>query len=373
MSDNYLPHAFNPQVAELYGVNPALIFRYLSFCTDSGRWTSPTLAELKERYPYMGEWQIWAALKKLTTPGRRTPPLVLRKYVNGSYLYRVIAPDTCVSPHTFDVNIALKVGIIPAVMYHNLGHWIRTNWKLRAEKLYTTLDPEDFDYDEWFMQRHSYQMTRGAAAHYTSAAEWVKGHPYVTERSAKRSFVLLQKEGLIQKGLRRRQRQLWLLTRKTLNQYEQEMLNKSNLGSDGAKTQSHRPKPKTNGQNPKPSAKTQNETGLSHSPEAGSNAFEEAPIEEPVLRLKNQLADNSDAFRSPSSLADARNTEAGTASRVATPSAAQWGKPNLPPVRKQKKEPVQKRVRRKIPAPDDPEFYEFYDSLSEAERLSLRS
>ena len=383
MSENYLPHVFSPQVAELYGVNAALIFRYLSHVTSTGRWTSPTLAELSARYPYMGDWQVWAALKKLTNPGRKTPPLVLRKFVNGSYLYKVIAPDTCLSPHTFDVNIAVKVGVIPAVMYHNLGHWIRMNWKQRAEALYTTVDPDEFDYDEYQIQRHVYQMTRGAAAHYTSAAEWVKEHPYVKLSNAKSSFMLLQKEGLILRGPRRRHRRLWLLTRKTLNQYEQEMLNRSNLGSDSSKTQNQRQKPKAKAKNPKLSPETQCKPGLSDSPEDTSDAFIEARIKEAAaFRLKKQIIDNSNAFRSSSALADASSPEAGTASTAgATPSAirarvSRWNTANLPPVRKQKKDAlgrIQKQVRRKIPLPDDPEYYAYLDSLSLEERLSLSS
>lgn len=365
MSENYKPHEFNPEVAELYGVNAALIFRYLSFCTANGRWASPTLADLCNLYPYLGEWQIWAALKKLTSAGRKTPPLVLRKCVNDSYLYRVIAPDTCLSPHTFDVDIALKAGVLSAIMYQNIGHWIRTNWKRRAEAYFATLVPEDFDCEDYQMQRHAYQMTRGAAAHYTSAADWVKEHPYATERSAKRSFSGLQRSGLIRKGLRKRHRQLWLLTRKTLNEYEQDMLRKSILGDSSAKTQTYRPKPKGNGQNPKATAKTQNEPGLSDSTRDRSDALIEADIEEGCL--EKPIADNAYAFRAPS-LADA-SANAGTAYTAASPRSA-WGTPNFP----RKSKTVAPRTRRfKPPVPDDPEYYEYLDTLTEKQRLALSS
>lgn len=366
MSENYTPHGFNPQIAELYSVNAALIYRYLTFRTDGGRWVNPTLADLQALYPYMGEWQIWAALKLLTNSGKTNPALVMRKFVNGSYLYRPIVPDSCRSPHTFDVTVAMKVGVVPAIMFHNIGHWIRENWKRRAHELYTTLDPEEFDFDEYQMQRHAYQLTRGAAAHYTSAAEWVEQHPYANLKTVKRGFVQLQNAGLLRKGIRKRYRQLWHLTRPLLNKFEQEMLSKSLLEDSGAKTQNKGTKPKPSGQNPKQRDKTQSKSRLSDCPEDGSEAVEEAVLEE-TSPLKKQIADNSDAFLPPS-LANARASVV-TTSTGSTPSATRWSTPNLP-----KRRPTNKYVRRvKVPNPDDPEYYEYLDSLSLEERLALGS
>ena len=372
MTEPYTPHGFDPKVAEIYGVNAALLFQYLAYCSanSSTRWVAPTLDDLCKLYPYLGEWQIWSALQKLIHSGQKTPALVVRKQVKGVYLYRPIAADgECRSPHTFDVRIAKKVGVVAAVLYHNTGHWIRENWKRRAETFYAELDPETFDYDEAQMQRHSYQMTRGAAAYYTTAADWVAEHPYVTERTAKRAFVTLQSANLLRKGLRKRHKQFCHLTRKALNFFEQEMLSKSDLGIPSAKTQSQRPKPKPDGQNPKSTAKTQTKSRLSDCTGEVSGALIEADIKEEGLRLKKQVGDNSDAFQLPAPLADARGVSAGTASTNFTPSALhRWNSPNLPV-----KKPGTRRASVFKPTPDDPEYYEYIDNLTPEERIKFMS
>ena len=125
------------------------------------------------------------------------------------------------------------------------------------------------------------------------------------------------------------------------------------------------PKPSGIGQNPVVTAKTQNKPGLSDSPTCRSDALVEADIEEGSL--KNPIADNGYAFRAPS-LADA-SANAGTAYNAASPRSA-WGTPNFP--RKSKK--VALRTRRfKPPLPDDPEYYEYLDTLTEKQRLALSS
>jgi len=387
MNESYLPHRFNPQVAEVYGINAALIFQYVCFRSQlvPTRWVDPTLEDICKQYPYLGEWQVWAALKKLINSGKKTPALLCRKQVKGTYLYRPIANDVdSYALHSFDVRIALKVGVVPAIIYHNVGHWIRENWKQRAQFWYERLNPAEFDDDDYQMQRFAYQMTRGAAAHYTTAVDWLATHRYVKLSSAKCGFMRLQQAGLLRKGLRKRHKQFWHLTRKSLNDFEQEMLSKSDLGNSSSKTQSQRQKPKTKARNPKSTPETQPESRLSASGAGASNAFEEADFIEAELRFNQPVGDNCDAIRPLHTLAGARGGSAGTASDSASPPPAVSGKelrrmncPNQPWVKKKINRDafghVVKRHYLRKPKPDDLDYDEYIDNLSTEERRAYEA
>jgi len=322
MSDRYTPHRFNPYIANVYGINSALIYQYLNYRSSvtPGRFVDVTLAELREQYPYLGEWQVWAALQNLINVGKTTPPLILRKQVGGVYKYAPVADDNSDlgSLHTFDANVAIEVGVVAAIIFHNVSYWIKRNWQRQAEEVYRYLDPVAFDDSDYAMQRFAYQKTRLAAAHYTTITEWLETHRYVSKRSAERGFSCLQQAKLLTSGRTRRNKPTWYLPRHLLCQFQQDMLDKSTLEITTAKTQSTPPKPKTHRQNPSATAKTQRKQGLSDCPPNSTSAFEEVHIEKAALRVVKQVEDNPDAFRQ-STLADARGDTAGTASMAAAP------------------------------------------------------
>ena len=58
---NLLLHRFNPQIAELYGINAALIFQYIwyrSVKMAGGRYVAMTLDDICKQYPYLGRKQV---------------------------------------------------------------------------------------------------------------------------------------------------------------------------------------------------------------------------------------------------------------------------------------------------------------------------
>lgn len=387
MSDRYTPHRFNPYIANVYGIIPALIYQYLNYRSSRtpGRFVDVTLQELCLQYPYLGQWQVWAALQKLINAGKRTSPLLLRQQMGGVYKYAPVAEDNSDlgSLHTFDASVAAKVGVVEAIIFHNVSYWIKRNWQRQAEEVYQYLDPGAFDDSDYAMQRFAYQKTRLAAAHYTTITEWIKTHAYVPLRTAKRGFSRLQTAKMLLSGRTRRNKPTWYLPRHLLCKFQQEMLDKSNLENTGAKTQSAGPKPKTQGQNQIRGAKTQPESGLSDSPSDSTSAFEEVHIEEAALRVVKQVEDNRDAFQQ-STLADAREDTAGTASMAAAPRSPSvrpkadretremnrktYPRGKTKVLRDSYGHPVKRQYLRK-PKPGDDDFDLYVDNLTEEARI----
>lgn len=388
MTDTYTPHRFIPQVAEIYGIPAALIYQYIQYRSErmTTRWVDLTLEHVCKQYPYFGRNQVWAAMQKLIHSGKKTPSLVLRKQVGGAYLYAPIAKNNCTSLHTFDVRIAMKAGVVAAVIYHNIGFWIKRNWMQKAETLYEHLNPAEFDDCDTMMQRFAYQHTRKAAAHHGTVAEWVKHHAYIPQRSAERGFSCLLKLGLLKAAPTSRRKPLWYLPRKLLAEFENEMLSKSHLENDTAKTKCSPPKSKTHRQNLTRAAKTKRQIESRGLAADGYSAVVEADVVEAVLRIEKPLEDHYTAFPLPS-LADARDGQAGTAVDAASPrpSAEVWKKveklnrASLPaPVKKKVLKdffghPVKRQYVRK-PKPEDDDFDLYVDDLSpEARRKYLAS
>lgn len=381
MIETYTPHRFNPTVAEVYGVNAALIFEYVSFRsrTAPARWVDLTLDDICKQYPYLGAWQVWAALQKLISAGRKTPPLILRKQVDGAYLYAPVCEQSSKEAlHVFDARVALQVGVIPAIILHNVGYWIKENWRTAAEELYQRLDPEEFDSSDFQMQRFAYQMTRKVAAHHSRVEDWVKHHRYVSQRTAERGFSCLLQEGSLKVTHVRRRKPLWHLSRKWLCEFEREMLSKSDLCEFTAKTQNVAPKPKVCRQNPKRAAKTQADLTLTSMGSTSSGAVEEAFIEETGLRLEKPVEDHNDPFEPPA-LANARTgqpegrRERSTSFRSSR-ELRQNNVPNLPEVKAKilrdgLGHPVKRQVVHK-PTPDDPDWLEYLEELTPEERNS---
>jgi hypothetical protein len=203
MDYKHVDHEFNPTVAESHGVNAAIIFQYIAYRsrTTPGHWVSLTLGDICKQYPYLGNKQIRLALDRLVKPvSRRIVPLIFRK---GSakgvgFIYAPSCRDyRCDSPHTFNVQVAREHGVAAAVIYSNVGFWIRQNWIARSDEALKRLLPEEFDLDGMKMQEASFKITRNAAAHHGSIEKWAEAHPYISRRDAYRSFARLVQAGLL--------------------------------------------------------------------------------------------------------------------------------------------------------------------------------
>ena len=369
----YEPHEFDPQVAELYGIPAALILQHICWrSVNKSKWVVLSVNDLAEQYPYMGRDECWRGLNRLLRAGKKTPALVHRKAASQGCGY-VYSPTfrprlDLARPHTFNVRVAEKHGLVPAIIHHNVGFWIKKNWMQKAEELYQCLKPEDFDWDEMMMQRFAYQHTRRAAAHHCSIEKWIKHHKYVSLPSAKRGFLCLRRVGLLEKGRTRARIPIWFLPRNELVRFEQEILSKSDLGNEKLKTKRVGSKPNSLAQSQTTEIKTKQELPVTDSNSEESESVKETPVEEGLvaLRAKKPVGDNSDAFRTSSSLATASDTKAGTASAAsATPSASvlaeakKLNRPNLPKVKKKSVIDSFSKAKRKylrVYSPDDPRY-----------------
>jgi len=217
----YLPHRFDPQVAELYGVPAALILQYVCWrSVNESKWVPLSVDDLAKQYPYMGRDECWRGLSRLLRAGKKTPALIHRKADSQGcgYLYSpTFTPRIDIaSLHTFNVRVAEKCGIVPAIIFHNVGFWIKRNWQQKAEELYEHLNPAEFDDSDFQMQRFAHQTTRKAAAHHCSVKKWWKCHRYISLPTAKRGFSRLLQAGLLKKGSTRARIPLWFLPRSEL-------------------------------------------------------------------------------------------------------------------------------------------------------------
>lgn len=245
--DKICAHEFDPRIAELYGVNAAIIFQHIAYLSQESttRWVDLSLSELCAKYPYMGRKAIWLALQRLIIPGKKTPALVARKGrpMGIGHLYRPI-PDNgfCDLPHKFNTALAADIGIVPAIIYWNVSYFIRKNWCERAQVLYEKLTPEEFNYDERAMQDFSFSHTNKAASHFGTVEHWIEYHKYVSCRSAYRGFDVLVRQGLLVRTYLPHSIPLWSLPAKNLAAFKRNRLECCELENPTAKRKSSVPK-----------------------------------------------------------------------------------------------------------------------------------
>lgn len=333
--DEYTPHRFNPDIATVYGINSALVYQFINFrsCEQRHRgkskWVDLTIDELCKQYPYFGRKQVWAALQNLIYLGKKTPPLILRKKIANAFLYAPVAEDDSLALHFFDVKVAKKFGVVPAIICQNVGYWITKNWKDKAELLYRMLNPEEFNFNDREMQEFAYDNTRMSAGHFETIEEWVtKRHPYLSQRTARRGFSCLQKAGWL--GFRRikRGKPMWFFTKKLMNDYMQNMLEMSDLENVEAKRKQVEAKKECLAAKRKcVEAKRKHEPVLSDEPTATCKPLIEAVVNEAVGDCRSKVSKAFDDFASRSA--------SGSDLGFATPEAP--GKPL----------PVEKLVRKK--------------------------
>lgn len=241
-------HEFDPKVAAVYGINAAILFQHICYLSQESpnRWVDLSLEELCQKYRYMGRDQLWRALHALLVPQGRKPQLVVRKgrEMGTGFLYRPIPNDGfCDLPHKFSVDLALKIGVVPAIIYRNISYWVRKNWLNRAEVVYSRLDPVGFKYHEPAMQEFALTNSRKAAACFTTVDAWVKQRSYVKLRTAFESFNTLLEEGLLTRTTGPHRIPIWSLPPRILTSFKRKMLELSQLENFSAETKRELQKP----------------------------------------------------------------------------------------------------------------------------------
>ena len=317
MNCEYIAHSFDPKVAEVYGIPAAIIFQYIARRSDDSpdRWVRLTLNDICKQYPYLGRDQCWRGLHRLINATRKSPPIIFRKPTPNrrAFLYApACAKHKCDHPHSFDIQLAERLGLVPAIIYYNVGFWIKQNWINNAEEAYAILDPNKFDGNDQEMQAFAYRNTRESAAHYCAIDKWLKRHPYISERSAQRGFACLLEDGQLSRTCAGDRTAIWHLPSKILDKFEVMFLEIKDLEDLGAKTKRWVPKPNAECQNQTMGAKTKRQMPVSGSADEGSASVKETLYETIVTRSARQkpLEDDSNAFRLP--VADAPDV-AGTA------------------------------------------------------------
>ena len=241
MNGKNLVHHFDSQVAAVYGIQAALIFQYICWRSDHTpeRWVSLTVDSVCKQYPYLGRKGCWRAMKLLISPTRKTPAIVHRKPTsNGlAFLYAPACKDhSCQAPRYFDVGVATRLGIVPALIYFNIGHWTTKNWKETALLAYEELDPEKFKLDGQWMQAFAWKHTRLSAAHHCRVEDWQKKlNPYIPLRSVERGFSCLLEQGMLEKTYANSRIPVWRLPARMMNRFEAKFLDILDLEDCSAK------------------------------------------------------------------------------------------------------------------------------------------
>ena len=358
MTDSYVPHRFNPQVAEVYGIPAALVFQFISYCCDrqKSKFLPFTLDELCLQYPYFTRITVWNALQKLIHPGKRTPPLVLRKKIDKVFLYGPVARDEQFALHTFDVRVALEHGVVPAIILHNVGHWVKMNWKAKAEEAFTRLKRENYDNDFAAMWSDAFVFTANAAAHTSTIEDWCQRHRYISVRTARRGFSCLQQAGLLAYRRGKKSKPIWVLSLDLRAEYAEKLLKLS--GIENLEANSERVAAKSE----RVAAKSEQELPVSPAGSEGCRSLIEAPIDEAII------TQHGDGFAS--SLAGARSV-ARSASNIATASPAvrtELHRLNQPSYRRVRKTRYLKRQYVRHPKPGDEDFDLYFDDLTPDQR-----
>lgn len=261
-------HFFDPKIAELYGINAALLFRYICWRSDhsKNRWVALTLPDLCARYPYLGRDQCYRALAALTHPGKKTPALISRKAAPAGcgFIYAPVSKDNTVSGlHTFNVLVATEVGIVAAIIHHNITYWIKLNWRERVDELSAHLDPKKFDYDNYAMEAFAYVNTEKAAKHTGSVEKWAEAHSYISLRTVERGFARLVKHRMLSRTYNLHRVPVWGIPARTMCKLRSKWLNAGTLDYASAKTKFSAPKSNADRQYQTDNAKTKQEHDLS--------------------------------------------------------------------------------------------------------------
>jgi len=195
-------------MAKLYGLDAALVYAYLSWRDENFGSTTITLDELLKRYPYMGKQRLRSALNRLLRGHGEELPIITRSQQRGMlhYTYRMIGkynPDFNLPDDVshgarfcFEVEFTMIHGIVPAIIHHNLAHWIIENWK----------------------KQESLEDANKKATHYITPGKWAERHYYLTRWTVERGFKhLIDTKEIILCGRKGGRIPVWSLPKSTLD------------------------------------------------------------------------------------------------------------------------------------------------------------
>lgn len=195
-------------MAKLYGLDAALVYAYLNWRDENFGNTTITLDELLKRYPYMGKQQLRTALNRLLRGHGEELPIFTRSQQRGMlhYTYRMIGkhnPDFELPDHVshaarfcFEVDFATIHGVVPAIIHHNLAHWVIENWK----------------------KQDSLEEAEKSAAHYITPKKWAERHYYLPKRTVERGFKhLIDAKEIVLCGRKGGRIPVWGLPKRTLD------------------------------------------------------------------------------------------------------------------------------------------------------------
>jgi hypothetical protein len=149
-------HSFSRTVAKDHGEKAAVLLQYLAHHVSKSKhqhagreWFYKTLDELAAVFPYLKRSTIHATLQKL---GKENGPLLIGEYNKKGYdrtnwfafrddNFRKQAQSS--KPAYFQVEDAVKYGIVAAVLLANLVHWIRENRKQDPQYTWHQILPGD--------------------------------------------------------------------------------------------------------------------------------------------------------------------------------------------------------------------------------------
>jgi len=253
-----LIHQFCPIIAEKYGVNEAILFRHFCYCASLNPKGAVTksISEIVSEYPYLGRHQVWAALQRLCTGTRKHASLIRRSALGQRFVYRPYTEDDTGRYHTFSVELAEQLGILPSVVYSNIRFWIITRWKEAAEGQAEKLDPGDYDCNADLLNDDAFDLTRPKVYLTATMESWADRHRYAPVRSVRRAFGLLVEKDYLRKELNDRRQPVWRLPAKKMEEIKVNMLSSIDFVEYAAKIKRSRPKSNGCGQNETVTAKT---------------------------------------------------------------------------------------------------------------------
>ena len=225
-------HKYLPEIAKVYGINAAIIYQHIEWCSEHGhaRFVKLTYKGLAKRYQYMGIGGVRKAMHMLLHPARNRPALINMNTDGKIYSY---APQCDYNPNTtrnqVDLKTANKYGVVHGIIMANIGYWIRENWERRSQLIREVLPLDTFD-SVLQMEQFIYTLTKEHAIHHERIVNWVVDlHPYLNLRTVRRAFDRLRKEGLLKMSYGSNKLPIWKLPSKEEDKFVRNQLERSGL------------------------------------------------------------------------------------------------------------------------------------------------
>ena len=199
-------HVFSAGVARHFGIHSAVVYQYLSYVAERNNWSySISLRHLADKYPYMTHTTVNLAISKLLKGTKKHPALLKRDFDTHSGAGRYLVDKDqayeakAASQHRFSAEIAVEHGVVAALVYHNIGYWIRQNWRAAADAYAEGLKLSQYGSDYDLMTYDAMLKTQHKACHYTIPRFWQQEHLYTNLRTVARAFSELVSKGLLVK------------------------------------------------------------------------------------------------------------------------------------------------------------------------------